>query len=370
MANNAGEATATVEREQTTPFDAERAEAFGGRMLGLLNDSLVALAVSVGHQTELFEVLATLPPSSSEEVATAAGLEERYVREWLAIMTVGGVLEYNAAAGRYRLPAEHAASLTRAAGPGNLASATQLLPLLAQVEGDIVQCFHEGGGVGYERYSRFARLMRDDSAQLYDVALLDRILPLIDGLGERLESGIRLADVGCGGGHALNILARAYPNSSFAGYDLLADAIDIARSEADSYGLANVEFETLDITRWETEAEFECITAFDAIHDQAEPRKALAAIRRALKPGGVFMMVDIAGSTRLEENLEHPFAPFGYGISLFHCMTVSLAQGGEGLGTMWGKEKALELLAEAGFENVEVKQLGDDFFNNYFIART
>jgi SAM-dependent methyltransferase len=361
------EATATAATE--TAFDAARGEAFGGRMAGLLNDGITALAVSVGHQAGLFEVLETLAPSTSVQVASAAGLDERYVREWLAVMTVARIVEYEASGKTYRLPPEHAASLTKAAGPGNLAATTQLIALLASVESDLVEAFRNGGGVGYERYSRFARFMRDDSAQLFDVALVDTIIPIVDGLPARLESGIRAADIGCGAGHLSNLLARAYPRSTFAGYDLLADAIALAKAEAADWRLTNVQFEARDISRWDAEAEFDLITAFDAIHDQAQPRKVLAAVHRALKPGGVFLMVDIAAATNLEDNLEHPFAPFGYGVSLFHCMTVSLAQGGEGLGTMWGREKALELLAEAGFSNVEVRQADEDFYNYYYVAR-
>jgi ubiquinone/menaquinone biosynthesis C-methylase UbiE len=360
--------TTPIEAATQEPLDAARAEAFGGRVMEVLNHSLLGLAISVGHQTELFETLAQLPPSTSTEIASAAGLDERYVREWLAIMTVGGIVEYEAATGRYWLPREHAASLTRAAGPGNLASVTQVIALMAGVEADIVQAFRSGGGVGYERYARFSRFMREDSAQLYDVALIDVIVPVVEGLRGRLEAGISVADVGCGSGHAINILARAFPKSRFVGYDLLADAIGTARDEAKAWGLTNAEFRVHDVSELDVESEFDVMMAFDAIHDQAWPRKVLATIARALKPGGTFLMADIAASSKLEENLEHPMAAFGYGVSLFHCMTVSLAQGGEGLGTMWGTEKALELLAEAGFRNTELKQAEGDFFNNYFIS--
>jgi SAM-dependent methyltransferase len=350
-------------------FDDERAAAFGERTLGLVNGGFLAIGLSIGHQTGLFDTLATLPLATSEEIANAARLDERYVREWLAAMTTGRIVDYDATSGRYSLPPEHAASLTRAAGGGNIAHLAQLLTLLAPVEPRVIEAFRAGGGVGYEHYPGFARLMREDSALVFDVALLDKIVPLVPGLHEKLDGGASLADVGCGAGHAVNLLGRAYPKSQFTGYDISQEALALARVEAADWGLANVDFAERDAANLDVAERFDAITAFDAIHDQAWPRKVLSAIHRALKPDGVFLMVDIAASSRLEENLEDPTAPFGYTVSYLHCMTVSLAQGGEGLGTMWGREKAVELLHEAGFDTIEVKQIEVDLFNNYFICR-
>jgi SAM-dependent methyltransferase len=350
-------------------IDSARAEAFGARAFGILNDGLLAVGLSIGHQTGLFDTLATLPPATSDEIAAAAKLDERYVREWLAAMTVGRIVEYDPSTRRYALPAEHAASLTRAAGPANLASTAQFLAMLAEVEGDIVGCFRTGGGLGYERYQRFAQLMREDSANVFDAALVDAVLPLADGLIEGLQAGAELADVACGAGHAVNLLARAFPNSRFTGFEVSREALGIGTAEAAAWNLSNVRFEERDVARLDVESKFDAITAFDAIHDQAHPRRVLAAIYRALKPDGVFVMADIAASSRLEENLDLPLAPFGYSVSYLHCMSVSLAHGGEGLGTMWGTQQALELLAEAGFSNVAVKQVEGDLFNNYYISR-
>jgi 2-polyprenyl-3-methyl-5-hydroxy-6-metoxy-1,4-benzoquinol methylase len=133
-------------------------------------------------------------------------------------------------------------------------------------------------------------------------------------------------------------------------------------------GLSNVRFEVKDVTMLGEVGRYDLITAFDAIHDQARPATVLFNIATALRPEGVFLMQDIAGSSHVHNNLDHPIAPFLYTISCMHCMTVSLAQDGEGLGTMWGEEKALEMLAEAGFNNVAVKQLPHDFQNNYYIC--
>lgn len=353
----------------TQTFDQARAEAFAGKMIGVLNHASLALMASVGHQVGLFDTLADLPPATSECIAREAGLQERYVREWLGAMVTGRLVEYDPAGGTYTLPAEHAACLTRAAGSNNLAAPCQIIPLLAQVEEQLIASFRHGGGVPYAAYPRFQQLMAEDSATVHDAALIEAILPLVPGLPERLETGIDVLDVGCGSGHAINLMASAYPNSRFTGFDISEEGIRAAREEAAHLGLTNAHFEVRDVTTLDQHAGFDLITAFDAIHDQAHPAQVLAGITRALQPDGVFLMVDIRGSSKLEENQELPMAPFLYTISTMHCMTVSLALAGTGLGTMWGEQTAWQMLADAGFTRVAVEQVEGDMFNNYFIAR-
>jgi 2-polyprenyl-3-methyl-5-hydroxy-6-metoxy-1,4-benzoquinol methylase len=210
--------------------------------------------------------------------------------------------------------------------------------------------------------------MADDSGQTVVAALTDHILPLVPGLIDRLEAGIDVLDVGCGSGRALNLMARMFPNSRFTGYDFSEEGIARARAEAQEHGTTNVRFEVKDAAALDEEARYDLITTFDAVHDQAKPGAVLKGVANALKEDGVYLVQDIAGSSHVHNNLDHPIGPFLYTISTTHCMTVSLAQGGEGLGTMWGEEKAKEMLKEAGFEEVEVKQLPHDIFNNYFIV--
>ena len=349
--------------------DETKAEAFAGQMVGVLNDAMLALMTSIGHQTKLFDAMADLSPSTSEEIASAANLNERYVREWLGAMVVGGVVDYDPDRNTYRLPPEHAGCLTRAAGPDNLASLAQLVPLLGNVEGGIVESFRNGGGVPYSAYARFQELMAEDSAQVYGATLIETTLPLVPGLVERLESGIAVADIGCGQGIALNLMAQAFPNSRFVGYDLSEEGIAAARAEAEGMGLENARFEVGDVRTFDESEHYQLITAFDVIHDLAHPAEVLRNIFNALGPGGTFLMVDIAASSHLHENIEHPLGPFLYAVSTMHCMTVSLEQGGVGLGTVWGEQKAQQMLADAGFEEVEVEQVEGDILNNYYIAR-
>jgi 2-polyprenyl-3-methyl-5-hydroxy-6-metoxy-1,4-benzoquinol methylase len=348
-------------------FDQERAEAFAERLMDVLNGGAVALMTSIGHRTGLFDTMAVLPPSTSQQVAAAAGLNERYVREWLGAIVVGGFVEYDPQDETYHLPQEHAAFLTRAASPNNIAVTTQFIPLLGSVEDGIVESFEHGGGLPYSAFPRFHEVMAEDSGQTVLPALTDHILPLVPGLAERLEEGIDVLDVGCGSGRALNLMARKFPNSRFLGYDFSKEAIAHAHAEAGEHGTTNVRFEVKDVAALDEEASYDLITTFDAVHDQADPAAVLKGIAEALRPGGVYLMQDIAGSSHVHNNLDHPIGPFLYTVSTMHCMTVSLAQGGEGLGTMWGEEKAREMLAEAGFTKVETKQLPHDIFNNYFI---
>ena len=350
-------------------IDVGAVEAFAGKVLDIVATASTALTVSIGHRTGLFDGMAGLPPSTSDEIAEATGLQERYVREWLASMLVAGVVEYDPAAGSWFLPPEHAAVLTRHAGADNLAKLAQFIGLLASVEQQVVRCFRTGGGVPYTAYTEFHALMSEDSKDMAEQLLVDAVVPLIDGLGNRLTQGIRVADIACGSGHHLNLLAATYPASTFVGYDFSEEAITQARSVAEATELRNVRFEVRDVADLSGTGPFEFVTAFDAIHDQAHPAEVLAGIARALAPDGVFLMVDIRTSSHPHENVGMPGAAFIYGVSLLHCMTVSLAQGGAGLGTAWGEQTAVRMLTAAGFESIVVRSLDGDFANNYYVAR-
>jgi SAM-dependent methyltransferase len=344
------------------------AEDFAERMMGVLNSGGLALMISIGHRTGLFDVMAALPPATCGQIADAAGLTERYVREWLAAMTVGRIVEHDPGAMTFTLPPERAAWLTRAAGPGNLALQAQYVGLLAQVEDQIVNCFRRGGGVPYSEFPKFTALMAEDSAAVHDAALIEVILPLVPGLTGRLERGIDVADVGCGAGHAVNLMAAAFPASHFVGFDISEAGIALGIAEAERQRLGNARFERKDAATLAGSERFDFITTFDAVHDQARPDLVLHGIARSLRPDGVYLCVDIAASSTLADNLAHPLGPLLYTVSCMHCMTVSLAAGGMGLGTMWGEQKTRQMLADAGFASVEVARVEGDVFNNYYIA--
>ena len=353
----------------TATFDQAAAEAFGGRLLEVLNDGMLCLMVSVGHRTGLFDAMADGTARTSAQLAERAGLRERYVREWLGAMVTGRLVDYDSAAHAYTLPAERAAFLTRAAGIDNIAIQTQYVALLGTVEDQIVARFRDGGGVPYAAFPDFQRLMAEESGATFDATLLTVTLPLVDGLTDRLGAGIDVADVGCGSGHALNLMAAAYPASRFIGYDFSDEGLGRGRAEAAAKGLTNLRFEAKDVATLDTVARYDFITTFDAIHDQARPDLVLAAIRKALRPGGVYLCVDVDASRDVAKNRTHPLGPMLYTVSTMHCMTVSLALDGAGLGTVWGRELALEMLATAGFTLVDIRNVEGDIINAYYIAR-
>jgi 2-polyprenyl-3-methyl-5-hydroxy-6-metoxy-1,4-benzoquinol methylase len=350
--------------------DGAKAEAFAGRLLTALNDGALCLMVSVGHRTGLFDTMSQAPPSTSEELAARAGLNERYVREWLGAMTTARVVDVDPATGRFSLPAEHAAFLTRAAAADNMAVFAQYVALLGAVEDDIVECFRRGGGVSYDRFQRFHEVMAEDSGQSVLSSLESHILPLVPGLMDQLARGIRVLDVGCGRGRILNRLAGLYPRSTFLGMDLSDDAIRFARNEASAKGLTNAAFDAADLSDFDERADpesFDFITTFDAVHDQAKPLSVLQGIHRALKPKGTYLMQDISGTSHVHRDIEHPIGTFLYTVSCMHCMTVSLAQGGEGVGAMWGEEMTRDYLERAGFRSIVTHRLAHDIQNNWYV---
>lgn len=349
-------------------FNQQKADAFCEGLIDVLNKSAIALSISLGHRTGLFDAMAGLPASTSEQIAAAANLNERYVREWLGAMVTGRVVNYFPETRTYQLPEEHAAFLTRDAAPNNLAAIAQYIPLLGTVEDKVVGCFKNGGGVPYSEFPRFHEVMAEDSGQTVLPALIDSILPLVPGLNEKLEKGIEVLDVGCGSGKALVLLAKTYPNSRFTGYDFSEQALGNARREADAAGLTNIRFEVKDAAAIGEMEKYDLITAFDAIHDQARPAVVLKEIAAALKPDGTFLMQDIDGSSHVQQNMEKPLGSLLYTISTMHCMTVSLALGGDGLGTMWGRELAVDMLKDAGFVHVEIRNLPHDLQNCFYIV--
>ncbi len=210
--------------------------------------------------------------------------------------------------------------------------------------------------------------MAEESRQTVVEGLLNHILPLSYGLIGQLGSGIDVLDIACGSGGAVLAMAETFPLSRFTGVDVSAEAIAAGREEVAARDLRNVTLVQADAAELWLEDTYHLITAFDAIHDQARPARVLERVYAALRPGGVFLMQDIAGHTKLADNRTHPLGPFTYTISCMHCMSVSLAAGGPGLGAMWGREKAVEMLGAAGFTNVRVAELPHDPINYYYVA--
>jgi len=350
-------------------FDQARAEDFAERISQALDQGAVVNMLAIGHRLGLFDALVDMPPATSEDIARKTGLAERYIREWLAVMTVGRITEYDPATRTYRLPPEHAACLTRGAPLGNLAVYSRHVSLLGAVQDDLIKCFETGGGTQYGDYPCFHEIMAEDSAMTVEANLFDAVLPAVDGLEDRLAAGIEVLDAGCGRGRALLALARRFPESRFVGYDLCPDAIAHAQENAREAGADNVHYDVRDLTGYREPSRWDLVFSFDAVHDQKVPQDLINGIAASLRPSGIYVMQDIGGSAHLEQNMEFPMAAMLYAISCAHCTPISIGQGGQGLGTMWGWETAEAMLRAAGFERIEQHRFEHDPTNVWFVSR-
>jgi 2-polyprenyl-3-methyl-5-hydroxy-6-metoxy-1,4-benzoquinol methylase len=229
--------------------EGEDGDAFLERLFRMLNDAGTALMLSVGGRVGHFDAMDGQAAMTSSDLAARAQLDERYVREWLGVMATGRIVTYNRDAKTYQLPAHRADFLTTRAGLANLTLQANYLSLLGQVEDPIVDAFRNGGGLSYAYFPRFHELMAAESGAVHDATLLDVTLPLVPGLVDQLTHGIDVADVGCGSGHAINLMAGRFPTSRFLGIDMSDEAISVGRDEARSLGLTNAKFDRADAAR-------------------------------------------------------------------------------------------------------------------------
>ncbi len=358
----------TVAEERAV--DAAGPDGFAAQVHRILDGGALALLLSIGHRTGLFDAMATLPPADSRAIARESGLDERYVREWLGAMVAGGIVRFDEARCLFSLPAEHAAVLTRNAAPENLAVPAQWIALLGGVEDELVDCFATGGGVPASAYRRFNKVMAEDSGQRVACVLASDVLPLVPGLDTALARGIAALDVGCGAGRTLIELAERFPRSRFLGIDFSCEAIAEAQRGAAERRLRNVHFEVRDAAELAAEARFDLVTAFGVVHRQPAPERVLAAIASALRPGAVFLMQEEASEGSLAEDARRPLAAFSYALSCLQSLATSRAAGGAGLGAMWGAREVRRALAASGFHRIEEKRLPRDPRSMYFVARS
>jgi SAM-dependent methyltransferase len=363
-----------TDQDKTTP------KSFSEKLVTILNMGALNLAMGIGYRVGLYDAMDTLEsPQPTSVIAGKAGLSLRYTLEWLSIMVTGGIIALTkdtSGKNLYHLPKSHADLLTRRAGNANLGVYTQEIPILAACAmNPVINAFSSGEGVPYENYKDFHWFMSELANAKHQRVLVDRFLPSVDNgaIVKKMKAGIRVCDLGCSEGVALLLMARAYPESEFVGMDISGEAILAAQKEARRLDLSNASFIQIDAaTLFENktyEKAFDYITAFDAIHDQSRPMEALKGVRHMLAEGGAFSMVDIAAHTDVADNLGHPMGPFLYTVSLMHCLPVGLVDSGEGLGMMWGREKAVEMLGAAGFDKVSGEKIPDDTFNLHFFCR-
>ncbi len=353
---------------------------FSKKMVDILNNGALNISISIGYRTGLFDVMDEMEkPATYGEIAEKSGLSARYIKEWLGVMCTGKIVELGEnenGDATYFLPKEHGDFLTRRSKDLNLGVYTKEIPLLTSCAlEEVMDGFYTGEGVSFSMYPRFQAFMTELANAKHKKMLVNKFLPSVDGgrLIKRLKAGIKVCDLGCGEGVAVNLMAEAFPDSSFTGIDIDAYGIETARKYAQKKDLVNASFEIRDAAVLQKDPEFkerfDYITAFDAIHDQKEPLEALKSIRYMLADNGIFSMIDIASHTDHKDNADHPMGPFLYTVSLLHCMPVGLYGGGAGLGMMWGRELAAKMLKQAGFSDVHIENMPDDPFNLHYFCR-
>jgi len=312
----------------------------------------VALAY-IGDQLGIFEALAA-GPMTTPQLAQHTGLNERYLREWAAAMAAAGYIDYTPAAQTFSLSPAQRTVLLDAHSVYNLAGAFQYAVTCFRQLPALTAAFRHGGGVPFADFGpEISEAIRRMFQAGYETWVASQWLPAVPEINQRLLTGGNAAEAGCGGGQCLIPVAQAFPNSNFTGYDVDPGSIAHARERVEREGLAHrVTFEQCPAEQMGVADRFDLVMAFNCIHDMANPRGALRAIREAIKPDGVMLWSEAKAGDRLEDNL-NPWGRAMYGASTMHCMTVSLAHHGEGLGSVIGPKLARELAREAGFVTCE-----------------
>lgn len=343
-------------------LDEAKVEAFVERCVGDFSSTVTLLLAALGDRLDLFKDLHANGPATAAELAARTGVQERYALEWLRGMTAAGYLTLERASGRFALPPEHAPALAHEGGPFFLCGGYSMIDSIVAPFDSLVRAFRDGGGVAQSEFpTGLWTGMQRFTAPWFENSLIDVWMPELADVHAKLEQGATAADVGCGSGRASIAYAKAYPNSTFVGYDVFESQMELARRNAADAGLGDrVRFELLDVAKGLPE-QYDLVTTFDVVHDAANPLGLLQAIRAGTKDDGSYVMLEIHCQDDPDDN-EGPLAAMFYGFSVFYCMTTSLAQGGEGLGTCGMPERAVrELSQEAGFSSVRRLDVDDPF---------
>lgn len=341
----------------------ERLLHIAGMMIGAHVAPMIILGIRLG----LYRALAGAGPVTSDDLAASTGLHERWLREWLQGQAAGGVLDYQGE-GRYELSPEAAVLLADEDGMTYLGHNFDALTHLMSMVEPLQESFRTG--IGYSWSDRDAEHVASTERVFrtwYRQVLVPVALPAIDGVTAVLDAGAKVADVGCGTGIALIEMAKAYPASRFHGYDISQLALDRAARNKSEAGVDNVTFHNIDGDPLPGGASFDFITTFDCLHDMTRPEEAVAAIRAAIKPDGVWLIADVNSAPTFEENLPNPLAPMFYALSVLSCMSSGLSEpGGAGLGTVGLPEPKMRELVEAGgftrFRRLDIPHLVNAFY--------
>jgi len=354
-------------------------DAFGDRIGAMMGDGLMCLNVALGNQLGLFDRLEDASDAEgidSQTLADSLGYKERYVREWLAAVVTGDIIDVAQGEGKYYLSKEKAQHLSLRHGD-TMALVSWIVPIVAGAYNDVTAAFKKDGplGVPYSRYPNFHNwrqtCTRHSFPKYVDQSLL-RVCPEIWEAAAS-ESGISVCEIGCSEGILTSILAEKFPNSKFWASDIGESEIVKCNQMKAEKNLRNVIYEVQDATKLPTEwtETFDLIVCYDVIHDMGRADLGVKELSRVLKKDGTALLLDIGIDSRVENNMGHPAAPSIYTISLFHCMAVSLNCGPDslGLGAGWGQQRAKRLFQDHGFESVDFKKHEDGFDSTIYILK-
>jgi len=339
-----------------------------GRFLDDFGAVFHGAMVVIGDKLGLYKTMAEVGALTSHELAERTGTTERYVREWLAGQTAGGYVTYDSASGKYSLSEEQAFVLADEASPAFLPGAFQLAVSAVKAEPRIAEAFRTGEGVGWHEHD--PGLFRGTERFFrpgYATNLMSSWIPSLDGVQQKLEAGARVADVGCGHGASTILMAKAFPKSTFIGFDYHGRSIDYARQAAEKAGVAEqVSFEVAKAKEYPGK-DYDFVTFFDCLHDMGDPVGASAHVFESLKPEGSWMIVEPYAGDTLEDNL-NPRGRAFYGASTLICTPASLSQEvGLGLGAQAGEARLREVVTSGGF--TRFKRASETPFNLVFEAR-
>jgi 2-polyprenyl-3-methyl-5-hydroxy-6-metoxy-1,4-benzoquinol methylase len=342
-------------------LDLEKAKEVAQIVVGDVGTVVHGALCYIGDRVGLFKAMAGAGPLTIDQVAGKTGLSARYVREWLGAMATARYVEYDLATETYLLTPEYAAALADEDSPFFVGSYFQMAQAAVTVAPKVAEAFKTGKGVTQAEYPvSFFEAAERNSRTRYLHKLLRKWIPAMPQVVERLNAGGTAADVGCGGGLAAIMIARAFPKARLFGFDIHAESIERARRNAQAAGVADrVSFDTLDGGQMPA-AKFDFVSTFDVVHDAVDPLGLMTAIRHSLKDDGTYLVQEVNVSDKVEENMK-PLGKMIYSVSTLYCMTTSLAHGGAGIGVAMGENKARELASAAGFRNFTRLPIKDDF---------
>lgn len=353
---------------QSREPDPAKLETFMHKMVGDMGAAMSGSLVITGYKLGLYPKLAAIGPATSQELADALDLDERYVREWLSAQAASGFVDYDAQSGRFSMNPEQVMALANEDSPVYVAPAFELIASAYIDEPKITDAFQSGAGVGWhEHHECLFRGTEKFFRPGYRANLVSAWLPALDGVVEKLLRGGKVADIGCGAGASTIIMARAFPSSHFTGFDYHEKSIARAREAASEEGhLPNLSFEPA-TAKEATGTDYDLVCCFDCLHDMGDPVGAARHIREMLKPDGTFMIVEPMAGDTLADNM-NPVGRMYYSASTMICTPGSKAQEvGLALGAQAGEVRLRTVLGEAGF--TRVRRAAETPFNLVIEAR-